>query len=329
MIQETDYIIAKVLSGEATDYEMIIFEKWIEANEDNHKKFLEIKAYWNSNVILNHPISPDTSYNILSKKISEYKIRNKKNRKQKISYVSTAVASIAACIFFVLYLPNKLFENDETSFYEFKTTTKIDTIVLPDQSKVILNKYSNLTYSNHFNEKDRRVHIKGEALFEVTKNEALPFVVELEPDNKVTVLGTVFNVKSYAEREDINITLFKGSIKFQTEKNQIVLSPNQELTFNKKSKQVEVTESDIDYALFWLNGTYKYRSVPLGKLMDTLSKIYGINIRIMDKSLANTNISGTFHKAQTIDEVLTIISRSLPIQWINQNNNIIIHNLLN
>lgn len=326
-MQEIDYIIAKVLSQEATDSEVITFEEWIEKNEDNLKRFLEIKAYWNSHIKLKHSVSSESGYELLIKKINSGKAEKKRSLNRKIIYVSTTVAAIAACIVALFYIPGKLLEKEVTSFYEFKTTTQIDTIILPDQSKVILNKYSNLTYSNHFNEKNRIVHLKGEALFDVSRNETIPFIVRMDSENKITVLGTTFNVNSYTERDNINITLFKGSIKFQTEKNQIILSPNQELIFNKDSKQFEVNESDVDFALFWLNGTYKYRSVSLEKLMNILSKIYGVDITIKSKKLAETNISGTFHKAQSLNEVLTIISRSLPIQWIKQNNEIIIYNL--
>ncbi|MFV0418372.1 MAG: FecR family protein [Dysgonomonas sp.] len=323
MIHEIDDIIAKVLSGEVTDSEMIIFSEWIESAQDNHRKFLEMKAYWNSNVEFNHPISMEASYGSLSDKINQNNGgKNKKNKS--ILYISAIVASIAACMFLTVHFPVKFWEKDKTSLYEFKTTTKIDTIILPDQSKVILNKYSSLIYSNRFNEKNREVQIKGEALFAVARNESLPFVVELESKSRISVLGTIFNVKSYAEKDNINVTLLEGSIKFQTEKNQIILSPNQELIYNKQSNQVEVIDSDPDYALFWLNGTYKYRSIPLGKLMDTLSRVYGVGIQVRPQQLASTTVSGTFQKTQTLDEVLTIISRSLPIQWTNQNNNIII-----
>lgn len=324
MMHEIDDIIAKVLSGEATDSEMIIFRKWIESAHDNHKKFLEMKAYWNSNLKLNHLISQEACYESLSQKVNYYNERQNRKFNKTIFFISGLVASIAACIMSIFYMPIKFVESDKTSYYEFKTTTKIDTIILPDQSKVILNKYSNLTYSNQFNDKNRKVHIKGEALFNVTRNESLPFTVELDSENRVTVLGTIFNVKSYAEKDNINVTLLKGSIKFQSEKNQIILSPNQELIYNKENKQVEVFDSDSDYALFWLNGVYKYRSVSLEKLMETLSRIYGVNIQIKSKDLATTAVSGTFQKTQSLDDVLTIISRSLPIHWTNQNNNIII-----
>lgn len=324
MIHEIDNIIARVLSGEVTDSEMIVFSEWIESAQDNHKKFLEMKAYWNSNVKFDHSISMEASYKSLYGRINQNNIVKKRKSKRSILYISGIVASIAACIFLTVYLPVKFSESDKTSFYEFKTTTKIDTIILPDQSKVILNKYSSLIYSNHFNENNREVHIKGEALFEVARNESSPFVVELESRSRITVLGTIFNVKSYEEKDNINVTLLEGSIKFQTEKNQIILSPNQELIYNKQSNQVEVIDSDPDYTLLWLNGIYKYRSVPLNKLMDTLSRIYGVSIQIRSQQLASTSVSGTFQKTQSLDEVLTIISRSLPIQWTNQNNNIII-----
>ncbi|MCC8173997.1 MAG: FecR family protein [Odoribacter sp.] len=216
-------------------------------------------------------------------------------------------------------------EKDSLLYYEFKTTTQIDTIVLPDHSKVILNKHSRLTYSEQFNQKNRCVSLEGEAFFDVTKDKNNPFTIKLDDENKVTVLGTTFNVSSRRAEENLNVTLFTGSVRFENEKNKVVLSPNQELNFNRTTRNVEVVESDPGFALFWLTGVYKYQSLSMNRLVTILSKIYEIDITINNHELENVKVSGAFYNGQTIEEVLYRISRSLAIDWSIKNNKITIH----
>ncbi|WP_165043009.1 FecR family protein [Dysgonomonas sp. ZJ709] len=322
MENNIDNIIAKILSGEATDSEAIVFDKWIESDEMNSHKFLEIKAYWCSSIKFNHSIDLKDARNKLLDRIQQYETVRPNNRRKYIRILS-AIASAAACLLGLFYVMQQ--GEEKVIFYEFKTTSKIDTIVLPDLSKVILNKHSCLTYSNIFSKENRIVQLDGEALFDVNKDEDIPFVIELEDNTSVTVLGTVFSINSYTQNNIINVNLLSGSVKFQSDKNQITLSPNQKLLYNKENKQVKVIESDSNHILFWLNGIYKYQTISLEKLVTILSEIYNIEIQLKDRELANTMVSGAFYNTQTIDEILSVISRSLPIKWKYNNNKIIIN----
>lgn len=321
MTPDIDNIIAKVLSKEATDSEVHIFEKWLKEDKNNYKSFYKVKTYWNRcaktsiNVDEIHP-----NYNLFAERLNLEKSINK-NSKRKSLYIITAVSSIAACLVVLLYTMGGNHKDSPIVFHEFSTSAQIDTITLPDNSRVILNKNSNLQYSNLFNKEDRTVILKGEALFDVNKNEALPFVVQTDTEDKIVVLGTVFSVNSYTKQDCINVTLFSGSVRFQTQQNEIFMVPNQELTFDKKNKKIDLRESDTALALLWLHGIYRYKSITLKKLTNVLSKVYSVDISINSTQLANTNISGAFYNDQSLDEILEIVSRSLPMQWTKNNNN--------
>ena len=69
-------------------------------------------------------------------------------------------------------------------------------IVLADGSQVWINSQSVLEFPSRFTGGERRVKLKGEAYFEVSRNESKPFVVEVE-DKEVRVLGTQFNTSDY------------------------------------------------------------------------------------------------------------------------------------
>jgi ferric-dicitrate binding protein FerR (iron transport regulator) len=79
-------------------------------------------------------------------------------------------------------------------------------IMLPDSTEVHLNSGSSLVYNKDFGNKNREVWLKGEAFFEVTKDASHPFLVNTKR-MMVKVLGTVFNVKAYNTKEDIETTV--------------------------------------------------------------------------------------------------------------------------
>ena len=71
-------------------------------------------------------------------------------------------------------------------------------LVLSDGTKVWLNSDSKLEFPNTFVGDERRVKLAGEAYFEVAKNKAKPFRVEVDRV-EVVVLGTSFNIHAYDE----------------------------------------------------------------------------------------------------------------------------------
>ena len=82
-------------------------------------------------------------------------------------------------------------------------------ITLSDGSKVWVNGGSTLRYPSYF-EGERRIELTGEALFDVTKDGNLPFVVSAK-GVCVKVIGTRFNVRGYAA-ELLTVSLLHGMV---------------------------------------------------------------------------------------------------------------------
>ena len=196
-------------------------------------------------------------------------------------------------------------------------------ITLTDGTRIWLNAESQLEYPENFEGQEKRVvRLKGEAYFEVAKDPSKPFQVEMNGAT-ITVLGTHFNVKADAESDDITATLVEGSIRFEGAKQNIVMTPNQQLTFNRSTNKVDVKEIDTDTFTAWKDGLLKYKSIPFTELIENLKDIYQVEIRIDDERLADPSItvSGTFNQKQSIEQILKVISHSLPIRWTNKTGN--------
>jgi Fe2+-dicitrate sensor, membrane component len=121
-------------------------------------------------------------------------------------------------------------------------------IILPDGTTVLLNAGSKLTYNQDFMGAIREVDLEGEAFFNVVKDAAHPFIVHTSGIN-IKVLGTEFNVKSYAAEPTIEATLIRGLIEVERRNEpqspKIILKPHEKLVFNKQDNQV-VTQTTID-----------------------------------------------------------------------------------
>jgi len=69
--------------------------------------------------------------------------------------------------------------------------------------------------------------LDGEGYFEVERDESKPFIVEIN-GMEVKVLGTSFNLRSFAADNRSTATLVSGKIEVKTPTQRIELLPNQQ-----------------------------------------------------------------------------------------------------
>jgi len=318
-----NYIIFKVLSNEATLEEKELFDKWLESDSMNQAEFNKLKAYWTSNVEYEHTIEVDEAFDRFKKnKLIPTRNRNKHIRNIFIGFISTAAIAL---ILLTVGQPALTSKDD----FMFQTRNQKDTFYLPDSTMVVLNKNSKLNYSSQYNKSERKVRLVGEAYFDVKKNAKIPFVVRLEKC-QITVLGTAFNVQAYEKEKNIQATLVRGIIRFDIKElpnendNQITLRPNQVLKYNKLTEDISIRHIDAESSLIWMSDVHRYESKHLGNFLNDLGVVYNKQINVTDKDLAGTVISGSFHNDQTINEILLLVSRSVPIKWKIKSDTIII-----
>lgn len=103
-------------------------------------------------------------------------------------------------------------------------------LTLADGTKVWLNAASTLRFPATFSGTERKVELTGEGYFEVAKNAAMPFKIDVAGKGEVEVLGTHFNINSYNNEPAINTTSIEGSVKVTglTLGKTVVLMPGQQ-----------------------------------------------------------------------------------------------------
>ncbi|WP_020600158.1 FecR family protein [Spirosoma panaciterrae] len=180
------------------------------------------------------------------------------------------------------------------------TSNKAEKISLKDGSYVLLSPRSNLSYPEQFGTKTREIYLQGEATFDVTRDTSRPFIVHT--GNLVTqVLGTRFTVKSYDTDKSIEVRVSKGKVsvyeaaeKSDGNRNGVILIPNQKITFDKLSQKL--TPGLIETPQMVLppenKTSFVFDRVPLGQVLATLSKAYGIEFIVENQALNKCAFNG-------------------------------------
>lgn len=318
MESKINHIIAHVLSGEASSDDILMLSQWLNNSEKNQEEFRRLKNYWDAEVAFSQSLLPSLSAEKLERTIAN---QQKKAKKAVLSrQFMSAAAAIALLVVLSVVSMMKYSGHIATEHYTYMTDERKSTFTMEDGTVVTLNKNSKLNFTDAFGKSERSVKLEGEAYFQVAKDASRPFKVNIDGAS-ILVLGTHFNVKADTGAEEITATLVEGSIRFEGAKQHIVMTPNQQLTFSRLTNKIDVKHVDTDSFTSWKSGLLKYRSIPFIELISELEKIYKVQIKLENKKLAEpyVTVSGTFSKDQNIEEILKVISRSLPLHWYNSN----------
>ncbi|WP_290710621.1 FecR family protein, partial [Flavihumibacter sp. CACIAM 22H1] len=181
-------------------------------------------------------------------------------------------------------------------------------LVLPDGTKVWLNASSSIRYPVAFNQQERRVEISGEVYFEVAHDKAHPFIVNTG-SSSVHVLGTSFNINSYADEPWQTTTLVEGSIRMEKNNQFSLLRPGQQARI-KPNSSIDILEvQDIEEVTAWKNGVFLFNSRDVQSIMRQISRWYDVEI-VYQGSFSKETFSGIVSKSSSIEQVLKILEAS-------------------
>lgn len=173
---------------------------------------------------------------------------------------------------------------------------------LPDGTRVQLNSGSSLTYPLDFGSTERTVTLLGEAYFDVSHESDRPFVV-MARDLDVRVLGTTFNVKSYARESVMAVTLETGSVRVSKGKESLELSPGEEASVSVTNQKLQKRTIDLDHSLAWKNGYFSFESQPIDAIMADVARWYDYTIEFKEPA-SRRPYNGRIARSRPIEDVL-------------------------
>jgi transmembrane sensor len=186
--------------------------------------------------------------------------------------------------------------------------------LLPDSTMGWLNSGAKLKYQSDFSQQ-RKVDLIGEAYFEVKHRNKADFIVSVN-DMDVKVLGTTFNVTAYPEDETTDVVLKEGKVEIdgKTGVFNYTLVPNEKITFNQKTRELNVQKVNADSYMAWKDGLLVINNESLGQVVDRIERWYNAEIIIQDEKLKNYKFKATF-KDEPLEEVLRLMAMTTPITY--------------
>ncbi|MCI6415680.1 FecR family protein [Butyricimonas virosa] len=196
-------------------------------------------------------------------------------------------------------------------------------VTLADGTKVCLNAGTKLTYPIAFVGKERRVHLEGEGYFEVKRDENKPFIVEIK-GMEVKVLGTSFNLRSFAADNRSTATLISGKIEVKTSLRRVELSPNQQADLLVGENKLDVREVDAAVYSAWTKGRFVFRRERLETILDDVSRWYNVTVFYEQSSAKDILFSGIMERYADISKTLEMLEKTGKVSFIIDEQKIIV-----
>lgn len=341
-------LLEKKNSGEITLLEQKELNELISQNEifRTSKKILESFSEKPSKFNKHENFDVEEQLKTLNCKIDNPGKNNSEKPVRRLNLKWLVAASIVFFIFsggiyFLKFAINET--KQENNIVSTKKGSK-STIVLPDGSKVWVNADTKLSYDKSFGLQDRIVELEGEAYFDVIKDKTRTFIVRTKMMD-IKVLGTAFNVRSYANEPDFEATLIRGLIEVVLKRKnheKLFLKPNQKITLRnydlKPSEQANyipdipeislttLRRNSIDSTITetqWINNRLVFDNIKFKNAIPLLERWYGVKIEVKNNQelLLGKNLRGIYEN-ESVSEVLESISLALGFTYKIENNTI-------
>ncbi|MEG2277593.1 MAG: DUF4974 domain-containing protein [Odoribacter sp.] len=305
--------IWKYIGGQASDNEKRTVLDWIEADEQNHRRFCRMKNTWVLGHLPQHELS-----DLEAKPYVD--VLNRKRLSRRILYSSVAAVLILLISVGVLnqfqryHNEIEYLKSQQIASIEYHTNKGLKgTVILPDGSKVWLNSDSKISCPAHFEGNSRTVEFSGEGFFDVAKNPDRPMHIRLDNGISIVVKGTRFNLSSYRNDNHIAALLLEGEIsiiKDQSKKNEAIkVVPNEKITIEKIQKKVLKTiPQETLPTIGWKEGWLIFDETPMKEVIKKLERWYGIRCTVEDPTIWNKKFTAKF-KDESITQILEAMKR--------------------
>lgn len=326
-------LISLRLSGEANPAELAELEALLQEFPDESRRIETLDAIWeipHKNQVIQSKDAFNRHMQRLSNHLSEPVLQYETSepvlepaqpaatgKYRKLYWITGVAASLLLAFFLFVGLPAGKKEAGPNAQNTVSTKRGSKSKVqLPDGTEVWLNADSRITYNENFRGSIREVSLTGEAFFDVVRDETRPFVIHTETID-VKVLGTAFNVRSYANEKNTETSLIRGSVEItlvkSPDKKKIILKPNDKLIVNNaegtlvQEEKLHLAEpvmtlSKINYRkkdssaveIFWMKNKLLFDEETLENIALNIERWYDVKVIIANEDLKKERYTAFF-----------------------------------
>lgn len=230
------------------------------------------------------------------------------------AYRIAASVLLVTVSYFVWQFPGA--KPDSAQVLQATASGNINKVLMSDGSIVWLKGNSILTYAEKFSGSERRVTLQGEALFEVAKDPAHPFIIQCG-ELTTTVLGTSFNIKSSERNIEVLVLTGKVSLTAAGHKEAVVVLPNEKAVFDRVKKQlarIETAKEEKTATVARTEYSMDFEDTPMSEIIRRIEGKFNVSVTMHEPGLGNCMITADFTD-QSLARTLRMISRALGCEY--------------
>lgn len=297
---------ARINADDVTADDHARFAAWLGRHPSHEKAYAELTATWNA-LVESRPLVRAVHFGQAMNAASY----GRTPRWWAGAVLAAAIAAIALALSWSLYR-----QNEETRFQT--AIGEQVAVTLPDGSAFNLNTNSRVEVD--YSPRNRIVRLeRGEAFFNVAHDAGRPFWVHAG-DRWVRAVGTAFNV--YLRPSGVEVTVSEGTVNVvdATERE----SPPSHTSYAKSPAAVTAGEqadsrghtdviralnaAQLNRLLAWRKSTLDFQDEPLGEVVNELMRYTTLEIEVVDESLRQLPVGGTFQaRPEGAEALLTLL----------------------
>ncbi len=306
-----DALLIRSFATELDAAEQATLDAWLNASEHNVHIAQQLRDAWDK-AAFEKPFVADTAADLAAVRLKAGLPAHNQAPKRQAAMIEMPndtpymrtnafqwvryAAAVAAVLIIAgaLWFQKGLFFKDTDWQIAENNSTEKQEITLPDGSQVWLKKGAQLRYPKTFAAGKRAVYLRGTAFFSVTHNPAQVFEVNSNSAERVTVLGTAFEVQFNENQPEYSVQVQQGKVRFEgTSEKNMLLTAGQKAVFNRQSAQMRAVQADAN-ALFWQNGMLVFDRTPLKAVFAQIEQLYHVKINLKNQEIGDCLLSATF-----------------------------------
>ncbi|WP_157666445.1 FecR family protein [Alkalitalea saponilacus] len=290
-INNQEELIVRYLCGDTSPEEIITIESLLENDREFIQLFNETRFVWEQ--AAKPCYNPEQDWQAIRRRIGFTKKKSGAlSFFMRVAAVIGLVISVSAGLWVYWNVPGY------GRWVVFETGASSDSIVLPDQSIVFLNRNSSLKFLNSFKPDQRTVALTGEGYFEIQQDKDRPFKVETGIV-QVHVTGTAFHLDATHENGIIELNVTKGGVTIYSPTGSLDVKQGERALAGQRLIQKSLI-SDNNF-LSWKTGLLEFDNATLYEIAKTLKdhfpEIEAFNI----KDTTNIKVTTRFQKQSLHD----------------------------
>ena len=324
-----DWIIG-YLTNSLTPEEMQSLQNWLNVSEENRKYFSDMQEVWiaASDEADEQHFDKERAYQLFLEHTENLVQPSVKRKTLTISpwmYAAAMVVIVFFCGTIAFQSGKRVLRNQLTQITVEAPYGSKTKLYLPDGTLVWLNAGSKMSYAQDFGINERSLNLSGEAYFEVTRNEEIPFKVHTE-ELDVKVLGTKFNVQSHESDSEFEVMLYEGCVDVESDFNnkqvEVLMAPGDIIKIDKNTG--EMSQMNIStIANPGQSRKFYFIDKKLEDITNQLERHFQKKIVITNPKLKSIKYDAIFANDETIEQILNCLNASQQMKIIYHDNTII------